>query len=229
MRRSWKVLLGTSLAAAVLVGNGMGGAGVPLRAAGATATPAAKSTPVATKVATPKPAPTQKSGLAAAVVLESGLSRLGTGLTPTKALQMANALVPSLYVLAPKHVPKGFTLQLIHVDPAQDQQSPATAYLQYVPTSLKSDKGAYASFYVNMRNGLSTVIYPGVKPQVVTINPGTKGVGIVKGTLVDIKPKRGDEIVHVLWTRVTISYDVSSNITVSKLTAKDLLAVASSL
>ena len=142
---------------------------------------------------------------------------------------MANALVPTLYVVAPSYVPKGFALQLVHVDPAQDQQSPASAFLQYVLTTIKSDKGAYPSFYVNMKVGLSTVIYPGVKPQVVTINPGKKGIGIVKGTVVDIKPKHGNELVHVLWTRLTISYDISSNVTQSKLTVKNLLAVAASM
>ncbi len=142
---------------------------------------------------------------------------------------MANALVPALYVIAPTYVPKGFTLELIHVDPAQDQQSPASAFLQYAPKNLPSDEGAYASFYVNMRNGLSTVIYPGVKPQVVTINAGKKGTGIVKGTVVDIKAKHGNELVHVLWTRLTTSYDISSNVTQSRLTIKDLLAVAASM
>ena len=173
--------------------------------------------------------PTQKSGLPAAVVLESGLKQLGTGFDPKKALQMANSLVPSLYVVAPSYVPKGFLLQLVHVDPAQDQQSPASAFLQYVLTAIKSDKGAYPSFYVNMKVGLSTVIYPGVKPQIVTINAGKKGTGIVKGTVVDIKPKHGNELVHVLWTRLTISYDISSNVTQSKLTVKNLLAVAASM
>lgn len=197
-----------------------------------TATPVVKGTPVpakATGSATPKAAPTQVSGLPAAVVLESGLRQIGTGFDAKKALQMANALVPSLYVIAPSYVPKGFTLELIHVDPAQDQQTPAAAFLQYVPTSLKSDKGAYATFYVNMKNGLSTVIFPGAKPQIVTIDPGKKGAGIVKGTVVDVKPKHGNEIIHVLWTRVTISYDISSNVTQSKLTAKDLIAVAASM
>ena len=191
---------------------------------------AAKGTPTKVgAVATPKAAPTQKSGLPAAVALESGLKPLGNGLDPKKALQMANALVPSLYVIAPKYVPAAYILQLIHVDPAQDQQTPASAYLMYVPKNLKTVKGLYPSFYVNMKVGLSTVIFPGVKPQIVTINPGKKGVGIVKGSVVDFKPKKGNEVIHVLWTRVTTSYDISSNVSQSKLTIKDLVAVAASM
>lgn len=203
--------------------------GSPAKTAVRTAT-AAKGTPTKVgAVATPKAAPTQKSGLPAAVALESGLKPLGNGLDPKKALQLANALVPSLYIIAPKYVPAAYILQLIHVDPAQDQQTPASAYLMYVPKSLKNVKGLYPSFYVNMKVGLSTVIFPGVKPQIVTINPGKKGVGIVKGSVVDFKPKKGNEVIHVLWTRVTTSYDISSNVTQSKLTSKDLVAIAASM
>jgi hypothetical protein len=94
---------------------------------------------------------------------------------------------------------------------------------------MSSARGTYPSFYVSKQLGLSTVIYPGQRPHVITINPGKKGIGVIKGTLVDFKPKFGSETVHVLWTRLAISYDVSSNITVSKLSIKDLLAVAATV
>lgn len=190
----------------------------------ATATPT-RTGPEATATTLPR----QKSGLPVAIVLEAGLRRVAVGLDPRNALLMANALVPRLFVIAPHYVPTGFVLQLIHVDPAQDQQTPPFASLQYVPKNLAKAKGAYPSFYVNIQYGLSSVIMPGAKPQVLVINPGKKGIGIVKGTLVDMKPKHGDEIVHVLFTRMAISYDVSSNIGKSKLRISDLTKVASSL
>jgi hypothetical protein len=178
---------------------------------------------------TPTLAINKTTGLPYPVVLEEGLQRIGTGFDPKKALLLANSYVPQLFIVAPRYVPKGYILQLIHVDPAQDQQTPADAYLQYVPKNLTNAKGAYPSFYVNLKAGLSTVIFPGVKPRVVTINPGKRGIGIVKGTLVDFKPKHGSEIVHVIWSRLTVSYDVTSNITKSRLTIKDLMAVAATI
>jgi hypothetical protein len=190
----------------------------------ATATPT-RTGPGATATALPR----QKSGLPVAIVLEAGLRRIAVGLDARNALLMANSLVPRLFVIAPHYVPTGFVLQLIHVDPAQDQQTPPFASLQYVPKNLAKAKGAYSSFYVNIQYGLSSVIMPGTKPTVVVINPGKKGIGIVKGTLVDLKPKHGDEIVHVLFTRMAISYDVSSNVSKSKLRVSDLTKVASSL
>ena len=163
------------------------------------------------------------------VALEVGTKSVGVGLTQKNALATANTFVKTLFVLAPTFVPKGWTLQLIHVDPAQDQQTPAAAYLQYVPKGLTTTKGTYPSFNVYERAGPSTVLYPGIKPQVVTIDRGKKGIGVVKGTLVDLKPKNGNEVVHIIWSRLNVSFDVSSNITVSKVAIKDLLTVASTV
>lgn len=163
------------------------------------------------------------------IVLEVGTKTQGVGLSQARALFMANSYVPQMFIVAPTFVPKNYALQLIHVDTAQDQQTPPAMYLQYVPKGLKTARGTYPSFYVNKQIGNSTVIYPGVMPRVVTISPGKKGIGVIKGTLVDLKPKNGFETVHILWTRVTVSYDLSSNVGVSKLSVKDLLAVAATV
>jgi hypothetical protein len=205
----------------------------------ATATPAGATsgtetpTPIPVKpiVHNPTPIPGTRKHLTLPkpVVLEVGIKSVAVGLTQKSALATANTFVKTLFVLAPTYVAKGWTLQLIHVDPAQDQQTPAAAFLQFVPKGLTAAKGTYPSYYVYERSGTSTVIYPGGTPQTVTINRGKKGIGVVKGTLVDIKPKNGNEIVHIVWSRLNVSYDVSSNISVSKVPIKDLLSVASSV
>jgi hypothetical protein len=163
------------------------------------------------------------------VVVEVATKVKATGLSQKQALLLANKYVPQLFVVAPTYVPKGYILQMVHVDPAQDQQTPPAAWLLYVPKGLSKVGPTYPSFSVNKQQGISPIIYPGGRPQIVTINKGVKGVGVVKGTLIDIKPKNGYEVVHIVWTRVSISYDVSSTVGISKLSIKDLLAVAATV
>lgn len=214
----------------------------PTAGAGASTTPtagaAASVSPTATRIAvkpivhnpTPIVPPARKQiTLPKPVVVELATKTKAHGLGQKQALLLANSFVPQLFIVAPTYVPKGFILQMIHVDPAQDQQTPAAAWLQYIPKSLSKVGSVFPSFYVNKRLGNDSIIYPGVKPQVVVINRGTKGVGVVKGTVIDIKPKNGYEVVHISWTRVSISYDVSSTIGISKLSIKDLLAVAATV
>jgi hypothetical protein len=244
----WKLMVTTSVATCTIIAGCAGGRiafaqsaqHIAAAAATGTSTPiahGASGSPTPTRIPV-KPMvhnPTPIAGylkhvtLPKPIVLEVGTKTQGVGLSQTKALFLANSYVPQMFIVAPTYIPKNYALQLIHVDPAQDQQTPPAMYLQYVPKGLKNARGTYPSFYVNKQVGNSTVIYPGVKSQVVTINRGKKGIGVVKGTLVDLKPKNGYETVHILWTRVTISYDLSSNIGVSKLSIKDLLAVAATV
>jgi hypothetical protein len=181
-----------------------------------------------TRTPTPSPAAT-KSGALQPIIVEVGFTAIASGLGQATALTLANRSVPSLLIAAPTYAPKGYALRRVHVDPAQDQQTSADAYLQYAPKGAAEGKTAYPSYLVGMKSGFSTVLYPGVKPQVVTINPGKNGMGVIKGTVVDLKPVHGSEIVHIVWNGLTTSYDVSSNVTVSKLSVKDLLAVAGSI
>jgi hypothetical protein len=206
------------------------GTGTP--EAGVSVTPTA--TPIAVKPIvhnpTPIAAPRHTVSLPKPVVVEIGSHIAHTGLSTKQALLYANKVIPQLFIVAPTYVPKNWILQLIQLNPAQDQQTPPSAQLQYVPKSLKKVSGAYPSFYVTKQSGTAQqIIYPGVKPQVVTINKGSNGSGVIKGTLIDLKYKNGYEQVHITWTRVTISYDVSSTIGISHLSIKDLLAVAATV
>jgi hypothetical protein len=237
MTNRWKLRVTATVATCTIIAGCAGAhsafAQSTKRMAGAPANVSATPTKIPVKPIVHNPTPIagylKHINLPKPIVLEVGTKTEGVGLSQTKALFLANSYVPQMYIVAPTYVPKNYALQLIHVDPAQDQQTPPAMYLQYVPKGLKSARGTYPSFYVNKQVGNSTVIYPGAKPQVVTINRGKKGIGVVKGTLVDLKPKNGYETVHILWTRVTISYDLSSNIGVSKLSIKDLLAVAATV
>ena len=153
----------------------------------------------------------------------------GKGLSQTQALALANKFVPQLVLQAPTYVPKQFMLQFIQIDPAQGTGSPSDGYLQYVPKGLTTAGGTYPSFYITKQLGLLPIILPGAKVQHVVINKGVKGAGVITGTVVDFKPKNGSEVVHIVWTRLTVTYDVSSSIGVSKLGINDLLAVAATV
>ncbi|MGH2344969.1 MAG: hypothetical protein ACRDG4_07055 [Chloroflexota bacterium] len=223
----------------------------PTKAAGgakgsATATPtatptgtthSAKTTPTATRIVpkrfvknpTPIPASRKSVTLPAPVVLELGLKQEGKGLTPAKAFALANHYGPQLQISPPSYVPKKWALQLIHVDPSQGAGAPPDMYLQYVPKGLKKAAGTYPSFYITKLIGSAPVIAPGSKVQSVVISKGVHGAGVVIGTVADLKLKNGYEQVHVTWQRLNVSYDVSSAIGLSKLTIKDLLAVAATV
>jgi hypothetical protein len=161
-------------------------------------------------------------------VVEVGAKIEGQGLSKAAALTLANKYLTQFLIVTPSYVPKGFTLQWVHVDPSLDQQTPPSSWLQYTRTDLKKTSGQYANFRVDKEQGTAVVINPGAKPQAVVINKGVKGAGVVKGTLVDIKLKNGAEIVTISWSHISISYDVTSNITVSKLSVQELLKVAAS-
>jgi hypothetical protein len=197
----------------------------------------AKTTPTATRIVpkhfvknpTPIPAVRKSITLPAPVVLELGLKQQGKGLNPTQAFALANRYAPQLQISPPSYVPKKWALQLIHVDPSQGAGAPPDMYLQYVPKGLKKAAGTYPSFYVTKQIGLAPVIAPGSKVQTVVIAKGVHGAGVVTGTVADLKLKNGYEQVHVTWQRLTVSYDVSSAIGLSKLTVKDLLAIAATV
>jgi len=197
----------------------------------------AKTTPTATRIVpkrfvknpTPIPAVRKSITLPAPVVLELGLKQQGKGLNPTQAFALANRYAPQLQISPPSYVPKKWALQLIHVDPSQGAGAPPDVYLQYVPKGLKKAGGTYPSFYVTKQIGLAPVIAPGSKVQSVVISKGAHGAGVVTGTVADLKLKNGYEQVHVTWQRLTVSYDVSSAIGLSKLTVKDLLAIAATV
>ncbi|HVA92078.1 MAG TPA: hypothetical protein VNL71_19800, partial [Chloroflexota bacterium] len=129
----------------------------------------------------------------------------------------------------PSFVPKNWALQLIHVDPSQGAGAPPDAYLQFVPKGLKTAGGSYPSFYITKQIGLAPIVIPGAKIQTVVIDNGTHGAGVITGTVADLKLKNGYEQIHVTWRILNVSYDVSSAVGLSKLTLKDLVAVAASV
>jgi hypothetical protein len=142
---------------------------------------------------------------------------------------MANKYAPQLQISPPSYVPKNWVLQLIHVDPSQGAGAPPDSYLQYVPKGLKTAAGSYPSFYVTKQIGSAPVIVPGAKVQTVVINKGVGGAGVITGTVADLKLKNGYEQIHVTWKILNVSYDVSSAVGLSKLTLKDLEAVAATV
>lgn len=163
------------------------------------------------------------------IVVEVGGKIQGTGLPIGKAIALANKAAPQLQLAAPTFVPKNWMLQLIHVDPSQGLGFPPDGYFQYVPKNLKKAGGTYPSFYVTKQVGVAPIIVPGAKVQSVVITNGVHGAGEVTGTVADLKLKNGYEMVHITWTRLTLTYDVSSAVGLSKLSIKDLLAVAATV
>ena len=239
------LLLGS--VAAVLSANPPAGQ-VSARPAGdATQTPAAPSdtpgfgdsatqtpTPTATvgaasPVASPTAGTHKQAGSPKPIVVEVSTKIEGQGLKQKDAFLLANRYIPQFLIVAPVYVPKGFSLQWIHVDPPQDQQTPPAAWLQYVKQDQQKAKGRYPSFQIDKRLGVTPLVNPGGKVQTVQITTGVKGAGAIKGVLVDLKPKHGDETIYISWNRITIGYQVSSDVTQSKLSAKELLAVAASV
>ncbi len=195
----------------------------------ATATPTRNIPKKFVKNPTPIPANRTKLTLPAPIVLELATRQEGIGLTAAKAFAMANKYAPQLQISPPSYVPKNWALQLIHVDPSQGAGAPPDAYLQYVPKGLKNAKGSYPSFYVTKQIGPAPVIIPGAKVQTVVINKGVGGAGVVIGSVADLKLVNGYEQIHVTWRILNVSYDVSSAVGLSKLTLKDLEAVAATV
>jgi hypothetical protein len=98
-----------------------------------------------------------------------------------------------------------------------------------VPKGLKKAGGTYPSFLVTKEINGGTILLPGSSPKIVTINPGVAGIGVVTGSLVDLKPKNGLEVVHITWIRASVSYDVSSVVGLSKLTQQELIQIAATV
>jgi hypothetical protein len=202
----------------------------------AKAHPKAKVTPTpikASKPTNPTPIPSHRKVimLPKPVVLVVGTKTIGTGLAVGQAFVEANNprnLVP-FRIAAPTKLPAHYALQLIDVTPAQDQQTPAAVSLLYIPAGLKKVSGTYPSFVLYKQLGPAlTLLNPGGKVQLVTINAGKNGVGVIKGQLVDQKFRSGLETVEIAWQVNSINYELTSVISLSKLSIKTLLATAGS-
>ena len=205
----------------------------PTAATGASASATATFPPPRTPLKNPTPIPSHRNTitLPKPVVVVVGSKTMGTGLGEKAAFQLANSPknLISFLIAPPAYIPKGFALQLIQVSPAQDQQTPAQVALQYIPKGLKKVPGTYPSLYLYKQLGTNApLVYPGGKVQTVTVRAGKKGVGVVKGQMVDIKLHNGTETVLISWSTNGVNYQVTSVVSISKLTAKDLLAVAGS-
>jgi len=231
---------GTGSATATVTPSKAAGKGSPTATPTATPTGGAKNAKVTAtptrnipkkfvKNPTPIPPNRTKLILPAPIVLELATKQEGTGLSAAKAFAMANKYAPQLQISPPSYVPKKWALQLIHVDPSQGAGAPPDSYLQYVPKGLKNAAGSYPSFYVTKQIGSAPVIVPGAKVQTVVINKGVGGAGVIMGTVADLKPGKGYEQIHVTWKILNVSYDVSSAVGLSKLTLKDLEAVAATV
>ncbi|HVA90622.1 MAG TPA: hypothetical protein VNL71_12365 [Chloroflexota bacterium] len=197
------------------------------------AIPSATPTKIRPKkfVANPTPIAARRKSLKlpSPVLVQVSSKQVASGLSAINALSLANHAAPQLQLAAPTYVPKNWILQVVHVDPSQGLGFPPDGYLQYVPKSLKKVGGTYPSFQVIKQVGLAPIITPGSKVTTVVISKGVNGIGQVTGTVADLKMKKGYEIVHVTWSRLTVSYDVTSAIGLSKLTVKDLLAIAATV
>jgi hypothetical protein len=178
---------------------------------------------------TPIPAVHKHLTLPAPVVVEVATKILATGLSTTAALRLANKYAPQVFIQAPTYVPAGYVLHFIHVDPQLDPQGPVDVYLEYVPKGLKNAGGTYPSVVITKELNGAPVLLPGANPTTVTINKGIAGIGIVTGSLVDLKPKNGLEAIHIIWIRASVSYDVSSVVGISKLTQQQLLQIAATV
>jgi hypothetical protein len=126
-------------------------------------------------------------------------------------------------------VPKNYILEFINVLPAQSQQSPAQVSLQYIPKGLSKVSGTYAAFNLYKQLGQpNLIINPGGKVQTVTIRAGKNGIGVVKGQLADIKFKNGPETVEIGWQVNGVNYELTSVVSLSKLSTQELLTTAGS-
>lgn len=198
--------------------------------AGATATP---TIAVPHKPINPTPIPSRRHEIALPkpIVVVLGTRTLGTGLNQKAALTLANSAknLITFLVAAPSYVPKNYILQLIQLTPAQDQQTPAQAVLQYIPKGLSKVGGTFPSLSLYKQLGQPGVITnPCGKLQTVTVRPGKKGVGIVKGQLADIRCRTGNETILISWSVAGVQYELASVVSLSRLSQKDLIAVAGS-
>jgi hypothetical protein len=235
MRARWTfiatsgLLVGAVAASSALVAH----TGAAARmAAAATATPIPTNTPSAHPL-TPTPIPSHRQSitLPKPVVLVVGSKTVGTGLSEKAAFQLANdpKNQVTFLIAPPTHTPAKYALQLITVLPAQNAQSPAQVSLQYIPKGLSKVSGTFPSVNLFKQLGRPTlIINPGGKVQTVTIRAGKNGIGVVKGQLADIKFKNGPETVEIGWQVNGVNYELTSVVSLSKLSIKELLATAGS-
>lgn len=200
--------------------------------AAATATPRPTNTPSAHPLTpTPIPATRKSITLPKPVVVVIGEKTTGTGLSQQAAFQLANnpRNGAAFLIAPPAHVPKNYMLQLITVIPAQSQQNPAQISLEYIPKGLTKVSGTFPSVNLFKQLGQpTTIINPGGKVQTVTIRAGKNGIGVVKGQLADIKFKHGPETVDIGWQVNGVNYELTSVVSLSKLSIPELLATAGS-
>lgn len=205
-------------------------------AAADTATPTVNATTTATPKAhpgAPTAIPSHRTTLTLPkpVVLVVGNKTVGTGLNEKMAFQLANnpRNQVTFLIAPPTHAPKNYMLQLITVLPAQNAQAPAQVSLEYIPKGLSKVSGTYPSVNLFKQLGPPTMIVnPGGTVQIVTIRTGKNGVGVVKGQLADIKFKKGPETVEIGWQVNGVNYELTSVVSLSKLSIKELLATAGS-
>lgn len=206
--------------------------------ASASGTATTRSTASASPTAAPKGAATATPAivhgrvtLPKPITLIVNSAIVGTGLSQQQAFLQANSTQNRLGFLAapPTYTIKGYALQFVSVTRAQDMQTPPAVSLQYVPKGLTSAPTKFPSYTLYKQAGITnTIINPGGKVQTVTIRHPKNGVGVVTGQLVDLKFKRGSETVLISWNVAHISYQVTSNVSVSKLSTTELLKVAAS-
>lgn len=204
----------------------------------ATATAKASASPTATSKGTAAPTLTATPGIVhGKVILPKPITLIvnsaivATGLNPQQAFLQANNAQNRLGFLAapPTYAAKNYTLQFLSVNRAQDMQTPPSVALQYVPKGLTTVPTKFPSYTLYKQAGITNpIINPGGKVQTITIRHPKNGVGVVTGQLVDIKFKRGSETVLIAWNVAHISYQVTSNVSVSRLSISELLKVAAS-
>ena len=198
--------------------------------ASATATAGAKVSASPTGMATPAIVH-GRVNLPKPITLVLNSTIVATGLSPQQAFLQANNAQNRLGFLAvpPTYAAKNYTLEFLTVSRAQDMQTPPAIALQYVPKNLTSVPTKFPSYTLYKQAGITNpIINPGGKVQTITIRHPKNGVGVVTGQLVDIKFKRGSETVLIAWNVAHISYQVTSNVSVSKLAISELLKVAAS-
>ena len=201
-----------------------------------TGTPDAGATPIPSAVPTGSPTPggkpaSQASNALRPVVVVVGSKVVGSGLQERAAFLLANnpKNLISFLIAPPVYVPKDYRLLQITVSPAQDQQTPAAASLQYIPRTITTMQRTFPSFALYKQLGFAIrLINPGGKVQSVVIRAGKKGAGVVRGQLADIKLKGASEQVQISWVDAGVNFELTSVTSLSKLSVADLLKVAGS-
>jgi len=197
--------------------------------AGGSPTPTGTPSPAGSPTPGGKPA-TKASNALRPVMVVVGTKVVGSGQQERAAFLLANnpKNLISFLIAPPVYVPKDYRLLQITVVPAQDQQTPAAASLQYIPKTITTMQRTFPSFALYKQLGLPIrLINPGGKVQSVIIRAGKKGAGVVRGQLADIKLKGASEQVQISWVDAGVNFELTSVTSLSKLSVPDLLKVAS--